>query len=273
MREDGYHLLETVFQKILLNDELYFQKAEQTKVVMSHSSGNPIKARHNIIAKSIKLLEHYVGSKLPLQVEVVKKIPMGAGLGGGSSNAATTLQAANQLYDLQLSRDQLQAVGVKIGADVPFLLSEFGCAFARGIGEKIEYLPHLPRYIVGLKPDVDVVTQEAFGLATLQRNIPSRTIDQIAQNLSEIIDGRSAQFFNVFQSCVLKHFPLIWETYRELTHKLSRLALMYPVRLSGSGSTLFVVLPTEKEAQLVYKVWKQQKTAKKQFLFLVKTSE
>jgi 4-diphosphocytidyl-2-C-methyl-D-erythritol kinase len=120
-RDDGYHDLETIFYPLLLSDILSFEKADRTN--LASNSNEILGLETNLILSSQQLLENRVNQKLNVNINLEKNIPLGAGLGGGSSNAATTLKALNKIYNLNLSYKELSAIGLNLGSDVPFFLN------------------------------------------------------------------------------------------------------------------------------------------------------
>jgi len=159
-RADGYHLLKSTFQSINLADFLLFERAEQN----SFTGAIICPEAENIILKAKKILEKQIKRNLPCRVHLQKSIPIAAGLGGGSADAAATLLALNLLYKLNLSKKELAEIGIKIGADVPFFFYGGTCK-VEGIGEKITPLKkQLPKFFVLFRPHKRVETKKMFAM-------------------------------------------------------------------------------------------------------------
>lgn len=148
-RVDGYHEIASLMQKTDFGDTLSFSLSEKSQYTCTEPSLGFDQS--NLIIKAIDLFKKETGKEFELDVHLDKQIPMGAGLGGGSSNAATTLDALNQLLDVKLSKKDLMTLGAKLGADVPFFFSD-GCAYCTGIGEIIEEIKRQPLYFEVKKP-------------------------------------------------------------------------------------------------------------------------
>lgn len=173
-REDGYHLLQTVFQFIDYCDTLEFEITGSKSITLSGNS-DEYPPGEDLIYRAASLLQAETGCDRGVHVHVDKKIPMGAGLGGGSSNAATTLVALNHLWHLGLDREQLVSLGLQLGADVPIFVHGHA-AFAQGIGEQLTDIdPEEPWYLL-LFPGCRVATSAIFNAADLTRNTPPITI-------------------------------------------------------------------------------------------------
>lgn len=167
-REDGYHELQTVFQFLDYSDELYFNILEHNEV--SHSNPLPgIDPEDDLTIKAARLLQQETHCTQGVQIRIIKRLPMGGGLGGGSSDAATTLVALNHLWDLQLSTDHLAQLGIQLGADVPVFVHGFA-AWAEGVGEEISTIELNEPWFVVLIPSVSVSTAEVFTAPSLKRD-------------------------------------------------------------------------------------------------------
>ncbi|MGB5895472.1 MAG: 4-(cytidine 5'-diphospho)-2-C-methyl-D-erythritol kinase, partial [Ignavibacteriaceae bacterium] len=159
-REDGYHDLETIFYPLMLSDILTFEKADDTILESNSNEINSLKT--NLIFTAIELLETIVNRKLNVKIYLEKNIPIGAGLGGGSSNAAATLKALNQLFELNLNFDKLSETALKLGSDVPFFLEPFPC-FASSRGEIRKNIQlSLSQPILIINPGIHISTKWAF---------------------------------------------------------------------------------------------------------------
>jgi len=169
-RADGYHLLQTAFRLLDWGDTLDFTLRTDGEIRRtSDVAGVP--AEHDLVVRAARLLQAHTGCRLGAEIALHKVLPMGGGLGGGSSDAATTLIALNRLWDTGLTRTELQTLGLQLGADVPVFI--FGCdAFAEGVGEALQPLELPPAWYVILSPGVSVPTAEIFCAEDLTRNTP-----------------------------------------------------------------------------------------------------
>jgi 4-diphosphocytidyl-2-C-methyl-D-erythritol kinase len=233
-RKDGYHLLQTVFQLIDLHDDIYLTTAPYGVVHRSSGAAN-IPPEEDLVVKAAKLLQEYTNTNQGCTIQVEKRIPMGAGLGGGSSDAAATLWGLNELWDLQLSRQELMSLGVKLGADVPFFL--FGQnAFAEGIGELLQAVSLPETCFLLVYPKVHIATVDVFKDPNLTRNHPTVTI-------SDFIDSPNLEQFGN-NDCE----EVVIQKYQEVAAVLNWLRQQAPQsspRMSGSGSSVFVALETD----------------------------
>lgn len=224
-REDGYHLLQTVFQLIDLCDTLYFTKREDGQII--RKTRLPFPAENDLIMKAAKLLkEKAQNPSLGVEIKIDKKIPMGGGLGGGSSNAATTLLALNALWDLNFTKEELLQFGLTLGADVPFFI--FGeNAIGEGIGEKLTPIDLDDATFCIIYPNISVETKRIFGAKELTRD--SETI--------KIMD-----FPNYWKQGLVKNDlqPVVEKCCRPVKEALDWLSAFGPSQMTGSGSCVFV---------------------------------
>lgn len=158
-RENGYHELQSIFQLIDLYDWLEFSQTDSDQIVIEGLES--VDLQHNLIYKATQMLLPYAKHASGLSIRIEKNIPMGAGLGGGSSNAATTLIVVNQLWQCGLNTEQLAAFGVKLGADVPIFVHGRN-AWAEGIGEHLTFIDLDQKQYIVLKPDCFISTQRLF---------------------------------------------------------------------------------------------------------------
>jgi 4-diphosphocytidyl-2-C-methyl-D-erythritol kinase len=178
-RVDGYHNLETVFQLIDLADTLDFESTKSDQVFLI--SDTEIPSEQNLVVRAARALQaEPEWSGQGVSITLHKRIPLGGGLGGGSSDAATTLLALNKLWGLGLSRDRMAAIGVKLGADVPFFLCGHN-AWGHGIGEKLIPIALPERWFLLVYPGISVSTPEIFAHPDLTRNTPSAIISDFAR--------------------------------------------------------------------------------------------
>ena len=231
-RADGYHLLETVFQFLDYADTLHFKLRSDGQVLL-HSAIAGVAHDDNLIVRAARLLQTQSKTSLGADIWLDKKLPVGGGIGGGSSNAATTLVGLNHLWRTQLPLQQLADLGLSLGADVPvFVLGR--AAFAQGIGEKLEpiNLPE-PWYLVAV-PAVSISTAEIFSDPCLTRDTPSTNMRTVLKQSGH----------NDCQAVVEKRYP-------EVRNALILLNKFVDARLTGTGSCIFGGFPNEQQAAKV----------------------
>jgi len=239
-RPDGYHTLQTAFQLIDWGDVLHFTlRADGLVRRVTDVPGVP--AASDLVVRAAELLKRHTGTALGVDIEIEKRLPMGAGLGGGSSDAATVLLALNRLWKLDLTRDTLQALGLQLGADVPFFI--FGKnAFAQGVGEVLEAVPLPPRCFLVVTPKVHVPTAAIFSDETLTRDSEAVTItDFLAQQSS---NSRWPESFgrNDMQ-------PVVVGKYAEVARVIEWFESIAPARMTGSGASVFAAFRSIGEAK------------------------
>ncbi|WP_434777777.1 4-(cytidine 5'-diphospho)-2-C-methyl-D-erythritol kinase [Neisseria sp. Ec49-e6-T10] len=233
-RADGYHLLESVFCFINLNDEVYLLPRIDTQINL-HSSTFAKRAEDDLTVKAARLLQIEGKVQKGVDIWLNKRIPIGAGLGGGSSDAATVLLALNKLWQINFSREQLIQLSVRLGADVPFFV--FGNnAFVEGIGEKLTKI-HVPKkWYVIIYPNELINTAKIFSHKDLTRN-STPSIMRTLQNADE----RK----NDLQEVVLKEYPQVAKALNALK------PFGYPI-MTGSGSCVFLECDSSEEARKVF---------------------
>lgn len=263
-RPDGYHNLQTVFRLIDLYDTLTFSVGEQligdnlpiNLVNADTITDNPtdnliVKASIALLdfaKKNQQLSESDIGNLPLIDIKLDKKIPMGAGLGGGSSNCATTLMTLNQIWQLNLNKTQLCQLGATLGADVPIFI--FGQdAIAEGIGEILIPIDLPPQQFLLLKPDAHINTSQLFAHHDLKRNCQTLSIDTILTHTADFLDTRTPPFCNVFEPVVRALSPAVNEALFYL-ERLSKVTETTP-RMTGSGSCVFLPIPIGIDKNLI----------------------
>ena len=220
-RENGYHELQSIFQLIDLYDWLEF---EQTDVHDISIDGlNSVDLQHNLIFRAAEMIKPFTRHVTGLNIRIEKNIPMGAGLGGGSSNAATTLIVLNQLWQCGLNTEQLAELGLKLGADVPIFVHGRN-AWAEGIGEHLTFIDLDQKQYIVLKPDCFISTQLLFSQKTLTRNTKTSTF--CAYQLTPF------NFGNNFE-------PLARSLYPEVNKAMQYLDQFGIAKLTGTGACVF----------------------------------
>jgi len=231
-RSDGYHLLQTVFRLIDHGDTLHIAIDDSGEIV--HENPLPgVPAEQDLIIRAAHLLQQASGSRLGCRLRLDKRLPMGGGLGGGSSDAATTLIALNHLWGTRFSREQLQALGLQLGADVPVFI--FGRdAFAEGVGEALQPIRLPNQWYAVLIPPVSVPTAEIFSDPCLTRN--SEPIIMAA--------FPNEQMHNDLQAVAVRKYPIIAD-------HLAWLSQYGNAMMTGSGACVFAAFDTQVEAERV----------------------
>lgn len=231
-REDGYHLLQTIFQFIDYCDELVFTPRNDSQVRIA-SAISDVPPHDNLIYRAAMLLKETTACPLGATVSFQKRIPLGGGLGGGSSNAATTLLALNRLWELELTLDELAQLGIRLGADVPVFV--YGkAAWAEGIGEKLTAIALPEPWYVVIIPACHVTTAKIFSHSQLTRDSTPIKIHDFNEE-----DSRN--------DCE----PLVKRLYPEVAAALDWLGQYTPATLTGTGACIFGRFSEQQDAQAV----------------------
>lgn len=240
-RADGYHLLQTVFRLIDYGDELRFRvRADGAIARVNDVPGVP--PADDLCVRAARLLQQASGVRLGTDIQLEKRLPMGGGLGGGSSDAATTLLVLNRLWNAGLSKSQLLDLAPKLGADVPvFVFGEN--AFAEGIGERLQPLTLPPAWYVVLCPPVAVPTAQIFVHPDLKRDSQKVTIQGFTDGLRA---GGKGSLGNDLQ-------PLVERLYPEVARYVAWLAGHVPsgAQMTGSGACVFASCDSEAQARRI----------------------
>ena len=231
-RADGYHLLQTAFRLLDWGDSLDFIRRDDG-VIRRTTDIAGIAPEHDLIVRAARLLQAHTGCQLGADIGVNKVLPMGGGIGGGSSDAATTLIALNRLWQTGLRRAELQALGLQLGADVPVFI--FGRdAFAEGVGEALQPLELAPAWYVLVSPGVSIPTAEIFGAGDLTRNTPLIRMPDFAVSTTR----------NDLQAVACKRYP-------QVQSAIDWLEQHAPARMTGSGSCVFAEVASAQDAKWV----------------------
>lgn len=231
-RPDGYHELQTLFQLVDLCDTVAIEVREDGRI---ERLGGPedIPAEQDLTVRAARALQAASGTPLGASLRVFKRIPVGGGLGGGSTDAATALLALNDLWGCGLSAHALAELGLPLGADVPVFVRGFS-AWAEGVGEQIEPVTLPERWYVIVRPEVCVSTREVFQSPELTRNSPVITIRAFFES-----GGRN--------DCE----PVVRAQWPEVAEALDWLGRYAPARLTGTGSCIFAPVASPREAELI----------------------
>jgi 4-diphosphocytidyl-2-C-methyl-D-erythritol kinase len=226
-REDGYHLLQSVFQFIQRADKLYFELRDDGQIKLSEPLEG-VADEDNLVVKAVRQLQQHCQPGQGATIRIEKVLPMGGGLGGGSSDAATALVALNLLWKCGLDNTQLAQIGLKLGADVPiFILGQ--SAWAEGVGEQLTPVLLPEPWFVVLSPQIEVSTAEIFSLPQLQRDCTAITI-------RDFLAGTKVT--NVCEPVVRQQYPIVDEA-------LEQLSKYAPARMTGTGACVFAMFENE----------------------------
>jgi 4-diphosphocytidyl-2-C-methyl-D-erythritol kinase len=232
-RPDGYHLLQTVFQFVEWCDWLVFHPAYDSRVgLCSPTAGIP--EQDDLIVRAANLLKQATGCTRGVRIVVEKNLPMGGGLGGGSSDAATTLVVLNELWNTQLSTTELMALGLQLGADVPVFVRG-SAAWAEGVGEELQDLVLPERWVIILRPACHVDTKEIFIAKELTRNSKRITI-------ADFIAGQQNN------DCL----AVVRKLYQPVSDALDDLSVYADAKLTGTGACVFAEFSSEEEARIAF---------------------
>ena len=230
--QDGYHLLQSVFRFLDYADSLSFRVRDDGVIKRAYALPG-VPEEDDLCMQAAKLLQRTAGTRLGVEIALEKKLPLGGGLGGGSSDAATTLMALNRLWKLGFTREKLQHLGLQLGADVPVFV--FGqSAFAEGVGEELQPISLPPAWYVVLVPKVNVSTAEIFTDPELTRNT----------NRIKITAFSTGQVHNDLE-------PVVCRKYPQVAQHLAWLKQFGAARMTGSGACVFAEYATEKVAREV----------------------
>ncbi|MCP4323648.1 MAG: 4-(cytidine 5'-diphospho)-2-C-methyl-D-erythritol kinase [Psychromonas sp.] len=231
-REDGYHELQTLFQFIDLCDYLTIKTNLSGKITITPDIDGLV-LTDNLIYKAAMKLKEYGHDKLGANIQLEKNLPMGGGLGGGSSDAATTLLALNYHWDLNLTKMQLAEIGLSLGADLPIFINGTA-SVAEGVGELLTCVePAENHYLVAI-PDCHISTPEVFQNRELIRNTKKRSLTQLMSQ-------------NWLNDCE----PSVKNSYPKVAKVIEWLIEYAPTRLTGTGACVFSTFATAQEAQVV----------------------
>ncbi|SFF43119.1 4-diphosphocytidyl-2-C-methyl-D-erythritol kinase [Fontimonas thermophila] len=228
-RPDGYHQLQTVFQFLDYGDSLFFTPRGDTEIRRVEGPRS-IPPEQDLVVRAARAIQRASGCRLGAEIRIDKRIPVGGGLGGGSSDAATTLVALNRLWNLGLTTDELATLGLALGADVPVFVRGHA-AWAEGIGERLTAVELPESWFVVLTPPVAVATREIFGAPELERHSTPVT-------LADFLAGRTG---NVCE-------PVTCQRYPQVAAALAWLRRFGDARMSGTGASVFLPCTTRAQA-------------------------
>ncbi|AAN56813.1 4-(cytidine 5'-diphospho)-2-C-methyl-D-erythritol kinase [Shewanella oneidensis MR-1] len=229
-RSDGYHELQTLFQFVDCCDQLDFRVTDTPELILHSTMSAVVADSDNLILRAAKSLQQATGFNGGAEIWLDKRLPMGGGLGGGSSDAATTLVALNRLWNTQLSHDELAAIGLKLGADIPVFIHGFA-AFAQGVGERLQAVNPAELWYLVIAPDAHVSTAAVFQDPLLPRNTPKLGLDTLL----------SQPWANDCQELVVSKYP-------QVAKALGWLLEYAPSRMTGTGACVFGEFSSQQQA-------------------------
>lgn len=238
--ENGYHELQTLFHFLNYGDELSFELIKEQNIVLNCNL-KELENDDNLIIQAARRLQEYLPAEFPYQgvkIDLHKILPMGGGVGGGSSNAATTLLALNMLWQLNIEQQKLEQLGNQLGADVPIFVNGHS-SIAEGTGDRLLPTQVSEKWYLVLTPKCHVNTALLFSSDNLTRNTPKLKNDDL--RYTGLIDN----FHNDFQ-------PLVYKNYPAVAKALDWLLEYAPARLTGTGACVFAEFKTREQAQEIY---------------------
>jgi len=234
VRDDGYHNLQTIFQLLDYSDEVTLLRRDDGVIRRTEGLAE-VEPSDDLIVKAAQALKHYTGTAHGADVGVIKRLPVGGGIGGGSSDAATTLLGLNALWECHLSTDELLGIAVTLGADVPVFVAGHS-AWAEGIGEQLTPMDLPEIWFLVLHPGVFVSTAKLFSSEVLTRN----------KSILKMRDFTDTDIENIFEVIVREQHP-------EVDLSLSWLSQFSTARMTGTGSCIFAGFDSFEEAEKVLK--------------------
>ncbi len=261
-RENGYHDVRMVMQTIYLYDDVKVERKKNGKVTVESNLFYLPANENNIAYKAAQMLREEFKIQEGVHIKLKKRIPVAAGLAGGSSNAAAVLFGMNRLFDLKLSQEQLMEYGVKLGADVPYCIMR-GTVLAEGIGEELSPLSPMPKcYILIAKPSISISTKMVYEKLDACEIVEHPDIDGIIHALDEEdLESVAGRLGNVLEQVTIAECPVI-EEIKDCMKECGALNAM----MSGSGPTVFGIFKSKQEAQEAMKSIKRKKLARQIYL-------
>ena len=235
-RADGYHTLQTVFQLLDYGDTLLFSPRTDAQIILTSDIAD-VAPEQNLVVRAARLLQQQTACSQGANITLEKRLPAGGGLGGGSSDAATTLLALNRLWNLQLDIGTLAALGLQLGADVPVFVSGHS-SWAEGVGDQLTPIALPDAWFLVLTPDCAVNTGEIFCAEELTRNTSAITIAAFLQG------GGQVATRNDCQPVVEKHYPAVKNALDWLSHHST-------CQMTGTGASVFARFQTREQAEAV----------------------
>lgn len=245
-RPDGYHEVKMIMQTVDIYDDLLLERTSKPGIYLQTDNEELPTNQDNLICRAATLLLNEKKITEGVKISLTKRIPIAAGMAGGSSDAAAAMRGLNVLFDMGYEVEQLQRLGVKLGADIPYCIVG-GTMLSEGIGEILTPLPEPPSaYLVVAKPDINVSTAFVYGNLHVERLQYHPDIDGMVQALSEgSLQGICDRMGNVLETVTVPEYPVI-EQIKGLMRQMGALNAL----MSGSGPTVFGMFADKKQAEL-----------------------
>lgn len=261
-REDGYHDVKMVMQTVNLFDELTIEDTESEGIFISTNDSEIPTNEDNLIYKAIKLLMDEFAIKKGVKVDLIKNIPVAAGMAGGSTDAAAAMTGINELFSLNLSKEDLMRRAVRIGADVPYCIMG-GTALSEGIGEVLTPVSGMPQcHILIAKPEINVSTKFVYENLHANELKWHPDIDGLVDSINKSdLRGIASKMENVLETVTAKEYPIIEDIKAFMKEKGALNSIM-----SGSGPTVFGIFDDEKTAKNAYERLVEKKVTRRVFL-------
>lgn len=262
-RSDGYHDVSMIMQTVNLHDTISIKKTRFQSISLQSNLYYLPNDRRNLVYKAAELFCENCSVTSGLSIHINKRIPIAAGLAGGSANAAATLQGLNTLFEIGLSLEELMALGIKLGADVPYCLL-MGTALSEGIGEILTPLPSMPHcYILLVKPNVSISTKHVYENLLLDEN---NTRHPDISSMINALEGNdihklTSYMDNILETVTAKEYPVIEKIKATMKENGALASLM-----SGSGPTVFGIFKDYIEAEKAYRFFRSSRYGKQIYL-------
>ncbi|EFM10939.1 4-diphosphocytidyl-2C-methyl-D-erythritol kinase [Paenibacillus curdlanolyticus YK9] len=247
-REDGFHEVEMIMTMVDLADRLEMEELQRDQIIISSQAGYIPLDEKNLAFQAAKLIKDRYDVRKGVYIHLDKKIPVAAGLAGGSSDAAATLRGLNRLWGLGISNQELCVLGAELGSDVPFCVTG-GTALATGRGERLEYIENPPQcWVVLAKPPINVSTADVYGRFKAAELTEHPSMKDMLSAISRgSFNDMCASLGNVLEKVTLKHYPEVLQ----LKESMQRLGAE-GVLMSGSGPTVFGLVSKEAKLARIY---------------------
>lgn len=261
-REDGYHEVRMIMQTVNLYDKLSITRTNNTAITVKTNLRYLPTDENNLVYKAAALIKNEYKISQGVSIYLEKKIPVAAGMAGGSSDAAATLYGMNRLFELNLTRKELMDYALRLGADVPYCIMR-GTALSEGIGEVLTPLPPFPEcHVLVVKPSINVSTKYVYENLHLDADTKHPDIDGIVHFINQKdLQGAVSLFGNVLETVTEKEYPIITEIKQCLLDLGAIASLM-----SGSGPTVFGIFDDIKTAEKAFYQLKSKELGKQVFL-------
>lgn len=262
VREDGYHEVKMIMQSIYLYDRIFLKITKKPEIAVSTNLSYLPGNENNLAYKAAKLLIDEFEIRFGVKIEIQKYIPVAAGMAGGSTDAAAVLFGMNKLLKLGLSKEELMARGVKLGADVPYCIMR-GTALAEGIGEELTALPAMPPCTILIaKPPVAVSTKFVYDNLILDEQTVHPVIDGLIGDLKKRdLAALAGHMGNLLETVTIKEYPVI-DTIKQTMQKNGALGAM----MSGSGPTVFGIFSDKDAAEAAEREIRSKQLAKQTYI-------